>query len=148
MTILAKAGVALVLGGDGALLKAARRAAPHGVPLLGVNLGHLGFLTAVEPAGVEEALAPGVSRRVHHRRAADDQSGSVAGRVVASFFGLNDAAITRGVFARVIEFESLIDGSRRRHLSGRRRRGRDAHGLDGLLAYRQAAPSSIRGSRR
>jgi len=109
---LARAKVALVLGGDGALLKAARAAAPHGVPLLGVNLGHLGFLTAVEPAGVEEALA-----RVFRGEYTIEERLMIKawverdGRVVASYYGLNDAAITRGTFARVIEYESRIDGS-------------------------------------
>jgi len=109
---LKKAGVALVLGGDGALLKAARRAAPHGVPILGVNLGHLGFLTAVEPAGVKDALL-----RVFRGEYSIEERLMLKaevfreGKKAAAFFGLNDAAVTRGVFARVIEFETLIDGA-------------------------------------
>jgi len=107
---LKRAGVALVLGGDGALLKAARRAAPHGVPILGVNLGHLGFLTEVEPAGVKDALL-----RVFRGEYSIEERLMLKAEVIrdgekaAAFFGLNDAAVTRGVFARVIEFETLID---------------------------------------
>lgn len=109
---LAEARVALVLGGDGALLKAARLAAPHGVPILGVNLGHLGFLAAVEPSGLDEALA-----RVFRGEYSIEERLMLKaevwreGRLVASSFGLNDAAVTRGVFARVIEIETWIDGS-------------------------------------
>lgn len=107
---LNQARIALVLGGDGALLKAARRAAPYDVPILGVNLGHLGFLTAVEPAGVQEALL-----RVFRGDFTIEERLMLKaevfrdGKIVAAFFGLNDAAVTRGTFARVIEFETFID---------------------------------------
>lgn len=46
----------VTLGGDGTLLEGARCVAPHGTPVLGVNLGHLGFLTAVPPDQLDDAL--------------------------------------------------------------------------------------------
>ena len=46
----------LSLGGDGTMLRTVDLAAPHGIPVLGVNVGDLGYLTAVEPEGVEAAL--------------------------------------------------------------------------------------------
>jgi NAD+ kinase len=51
-------GIDLVvsLGGDGTMLRAVRVAAPAGVPVLGVNLGHLGYLTTLEPADLEDGL--------------------------------------------------------------------------------------------
>lgn len=107
---LSRCQMALVLGGDGALLKAARLVAPLGVPILGVNLGHLGFLTEVEPHEVTEAidrLFKG-DYKIEERlmlRAEVLREGNVA----ASFFGLNDAVVTRGVFARVIELHTFID---------------------------------------
>ena len=51
------ASVVVSLGGDGSMLRAAQLAAPHGVPVLGVNFGQLGYLTAVEPDGMIEAVA-------------------------------------------------------------------------------------------
>jgi NAD+ kinase len=48
--------LAVSLGGDGTMLRTVAMAAPRGVPVLGVNLGRLGYLTEVEPAGLEHAL--------------------------------------------------------------------------------------------
>lgn len=48
--------LAVSLGGDGTILRCVDLVAPSGVPVLGVNVGHLGYLTAVEPAGLEPAL--------------------------------------------------------------------------------------------
>jgi len=48
--------LALSLGGDGTMLRAVEQASPAGVPVLGVNLGQLGYLTEVEPAGLQAAL--------------------------------------------------------------------------------------------
>ncbi len=101
---------AIVLGGDGAFLKAARTVAPLGVPLLGVNLGHLGFLTAVEPAGLFGAL----ERLLEGDYTIEERlmlKASIirSGERIASFFGLNDAVVTRGVFPRVIQLDTFID---------------------------------------
>lgn len=46
----------IVLGGDGTMLQAARSAAYHDIPLIGVNLGTVGYLAEIEPAGIDEAL--------------------------------------------------------------------------------------------
>jgi NAD+ kinase len=48
--------LAVSFGGDGTMLRAVELASPAGVPVLGVNLGHLGYLTEVEPAGLQHAL--------------------------------------------------------------------------------------------
>ena len=51
-----KPDLALVFGGDGSIIQAARLLAPLEIPLLGINLGSLGFLAQVEPADVPQAL--------------------------------------------------------------------------------------------
>ncbi|MGZ4195294.1 MAG: NAD(+)/NADH kinase [Solirubrobacteraceae bacterium] len=56
-TLATDCDVVLALGGDGTMLGALRLAAPHGVPVLGVNLGRLGYLTEVDAANLETALS-------------------------------------------------------------------------------------------
>jgi NAD+ kinase len=51
------AELVIVLGGDGTLLRAAELARPTGTPLLGVNLGHVGFLAEIEPDRIEDTVA-------------------------------------------------------------------------------------------
>jgi NAD+ kinase len=100
----------VVLGGDGTLLSIARRAEAR-VPILGVNLGELGFLTEVtEP----EAMA--MLRRVLAGRYELDRRMTLAaevvreGRTLRRLRALNDVAISNGVRARVIKFSASVDG--------------------------------------
>jgi NAD+ kinase len=100
----------LVLGGDGTLLAAAREAAPRGIPILPINLGSLGFLTSftlgeMYPA-LEETLAGGLSAS---ERAMLDVSLLRRGGIIDSQLVLNEAVITKGALARMIEVELTID---------------------------------------
>lgn len=87
----------LVLGGDGTLLEAARHAAPFSTPVLGINLGHVGFLSGAEKEDFMAEDIPALlkSLRIEERMML---AASVErdGEVIASFCGLNDAVI-RGV---------------------------------------------------
>src|SRR6186997_3191755 len=91
------ADLAIVLGGDGTMLSIARRLAPLGVPLIGVNLGRLGFLTDIPLARMEQTLdAMLAGRYVEERRtllAAEIER--VDGTRDAAF-ALNDVALNRG----------------------------------------------------
>jgi NAD+ kinase len=100
----------LVLGGDGTLLAAAREAAPRGIPILPINLGSLGFLTSftleeLYPA-LEEAIAGHV---VASERVMLTASLVREGEVVESQLVLNEAVVTKGALARMIEIELSID---------------------------------------
>ncbi len=109
--MMARADLVVVLGGDGTLLSVARFANRREVPVLGVNLGGLGFLTDVRPAEVFAAL-PKVLRgdyRIAHRTMLSARV-ERRGKVVHRFQALNDVVINKGALARVLDLEVEVDG--------------------------------------
>ncbi len=100
----------VVLGGDGTLLSAARAVAGREIPIFAVNLGGLGFLTAIS---VDE-LFPELERairgehRIAKRRMLSCQI-QREGRVVASYEALNDVVITKAHIARIIDLVCNVD---------------------------------------
>ena len=102
----------LTLGGDGTLLRGARRAAPHGVPVLGVNLGHLGFLTSLAPGELEEGLEALATGRVvlDERMVLSVRAEASDGSVHNASLALNDAVLHRGGVARMIRMAVSAHG--------------------------------------
>ena len=103
--------VLAVFGGDGTLLYAARLVAGSETPILGVNLGSLGFLTEIKLDEVREAfasLAAG-SYLLDHRNLLRVEVWR-EGRCVETFLALNDAVINKGALARIIELEVKVNG--------------------------------------
>jgi NAD+ kinase len=99
----------VVLGGDGTLLSIARRASAR-VPILGVNLGQLGFLTEV----VEDEALPMLARVVAGRYEVERRLTLAAthergGKAIGRFRALNDVVITNGARARIISFAVAVD---------------------------------------
>jgi NAD+ kinase len=94
----------LTLGGDGTLLRGARLAAPHGVPILGVNLGHLGFLTSLGPQELEQALEMVARGEIYfdERMVLDARCESETGQLHGRYLALNDVVLHRGGVARMI----------------------------------------------
>jgi NAD+ kinase len=100
----------VVLGGDGTLLSIARRTEER-VPVLGVNLGQLGFLTEIAEDEAMAMLARVVSGRFEvDRRMTLAASLERKGKVERRFRALNDVVITNGALARIIEFSVAVDG--------------------------------------
>jgi NAD+ kinase len=103
--------LAIVLGGDGSMLLTGALAARHGTPLLGINLGRLGFLGEVQPEGWPEALQHVLAGNcwleermmlhVEHRR---------DGQLLGSYEALNEAVVGRGAIARPVRLKTMIDG--------------------------------------
>jgi NAD+ kinase len=94
----------VTLGGDGTLLRGARLVAECGVPVLGVNLGHLGFLTSAAAEDAEAAVTAFFEGRVvmEERMALAVRAESANGRECGSFLALNDAVLHKGGVARMI----------------------------------------------
>lgn len=103
--------LALVLGGDGTLLSAARAVAKSGTMILGVNLGTLGFMTELALADLYPALEAIESERymVENRSML---SGSLirGGAIVATHTALNELVVSKSAIARLNHFELFVDG--------------------------------------
>jgi len=103
--------LAIVLGGDGTMLAIARQLAPHGVPLIGVNQGRLGFLTDIPLARMEATLGAMLDGRyVEERRTLLATRVERASGGVEECLGLNDVVVNRGALGSLIEVAIEIDG--------------------------------------
>ena len=101
----------VVIGGDGTLLSVARALASRPRPILGVNLGGLGFLSEIGPEEVEETLSEILDGRFTiDRRMALDVSLLRGRRSVSLQRVLNDVVINKSALARIVELELTIDG--------------------------------------
>lgn len=102
----------LTLGGDGTLLRGARLVAPLGVPVLGVNMGHLGFLTSLAPSELEAGLEKVMAGEVvlDERMVLDVRAEGPDGAVHAANLALNDAVLHRGGAARMIRLAVFAHG--------------------------------------
>jgi NAD+ kinase len=131
----------VVLGGDGTMLRASRLVADQGVPVLGVNLGQLGFLTGFAPheaqAALEKALA-GQLRTSARMRLAVTFRRVGAEPVVRT--ALNDAVIHQGAMARLVELDAYIDQD---FVSAYRADGLIVATPTGSTAYNMAAGGPI-----
>ena len=106
-----RADVLLVLGGDGTILNAARLAAERSIPILGVNMGGLGFLTEVRL----DNLYPSLERVFANDFTLDERLMLAThvhrhGETVARGIVLNDVVISKGTLARMIELQIAIEG--------------------------------------
>jgi NAD+ kinase len=101
----------LTLGGDGTLLRAARVAAPCRIPVIGVKLGNVGFLSGLRP----EAFSENVGRLLNGDYWIEERMMVRARwlrgeREMGVYEAINDVVVSRGKLARVIRIEAVIDG--------------------------------------
>ena len=107
-----KVDLVVVLGGDGTLLAAARAIGERDVPILGVNLGGLGFLTETSSGELTRALEDVLAGRYRvESRMRLEVSAERRGRPLGRFLALNDAVIGKSALSRMIELETLADGA-------------------------------------
>lgn len=130
----------LVFGGDGTMLQVARETAGAGVPILGINAGHLGFLAAVQEANIADALRTVLAGRfrIENRallEAVIHRDGSSTVQTA-----LNDFVLSRGLASRLIELEVAVNGEL---LTRYRCDGLIASSPTGSTAYSLAAGGAI-----
>ena len=106
---LKKADMLICFGGDGTILHAAKSANAHHVPILGVNMGSVGFMAELEQGELKELSRLIEGRYTVERRMMLDVKATHEGRVIFRDTALNDAVITKGAVARIIDFSVLAD---------------------------------------
>lgn len=105
--------LAISLGGDGTFLRAAHLCRDAGVPVLGVNLGRLGFLAEIERPDLDQALDAVVAGayQVEPRGTLDVAAHDPDGVLLDRAWALNEAAIEKSARHRLLHMEVLVDGS-------------------------------------
>ena len=108
---MASLDLLVTLGGDGSILRAARMGCEQGVPVLGVNMGRLGFLTEVEPEEWDAALPRLLDGDYWIEERMMLKAKYHRGDDCREYEALNDVVVSRGSLARMVRLETHIDGS-------------------------------------
>ena len=133
------ADITLVLGGDGAILRAARQMGYRQVPVLGVNLGKLGFLADLTPEELRQCLprvTQGDYRVTQHLMFECLVETATGPRTI---LGLNEAALQTGPPYHMLDLELVIDGETVSRYRGRRPHDQHADWIDGAQPFRRGA---------
>jgi NAD+ kinase len=109
-TLARKVDLLLVFGGDGTLLRVAREIAGSRTPILGINIGSLGFLTAVPSAHLARALKQVWNGEFSFESRALLQATGRSGSRLINQTVLNDVVISRGIASRLIELDVRVNG--------------------------------------
>ncbi|AZH79090.1 MULTISPECIES: NAD kinase [Microbacterium] len=104
--------LAIVLGGDGTILRAAELVRDGGAPVLGINMGHVGFLAEIDRDDMDDAVRRVIARdyEVEERLALSVRVKDAAGAVVFETWALNEATVEKASRERMIEVVLEIDG--------------------------------------
>ena len=139
--IYAGADILIVLGGDGSILEAARRAAINGTPILGINLGRLGYMAELELAEIDvlERIVNG-DYKLEIRSMINIEIIATDGTVRKNEYALNDAVLSNGTISRVVDLELYEGGV---HIANYRSDGMIVATPTGSTAYSLAAGGAI-----
>lgn len=107
----AQADLAVVIGGDGTMLAAARNLVRHKVPVVGINQGRLGFMTDIALKDMRESIGAILAgRHTTEERSLIEAEVVRDGETLLTTLALNDAVVNKGAQGRLTEFEVYIDG--------------------------------------
>ncbi len=106
--LIRSADMVLTIGGDGTIMHAARHASPLHKPLLGINMGRLGFVAGLEPDELDMLIKLGtgdytIEKRMMLTVIHESKNGT------RDFFSINDAVISRGSLSRLIDIDVTLD---------------------------------------
>lgn len=110
ISLTKKADLVIVFGGDGTMLRVAREVAGSRTPILGINIGGLGFLTAVPSSELERALSQIWKGEFSFESRALLQAETVCNNQRHKAAALNDVVISRGATSRLIDLDVAVDG--------------------------------------
>lgn len=131
----------LVLGGDGTFLRAAQTVFGTNIPISGINLGKLGFLTEINPAELEKHLEELLRGHLHtQKRAFYEVSHYRGGKLIAHMPFVNDAVLQRDAAEKVIQYAAFIDNQ---YMSSARVDGVIVSSPTGSTAYNLSAGGPI-----
>jgi len=106
----------ITVGGDGTILRVVRMTAPHGIPVIGINMGRLGFMTELRAEEAIEKLPVYLNGgcRVEARNMIQAKvvKGGAGAEVNGPYHALNDVVMARGAVSRVVTIACTIDGAR------------------------------------
>jgi NAD+ kinase len=131
----------IVLGGDGTLLESARRSAPFGTPVMGINLGHLGYMAELELGELDELerIVRG-DYRIEERSMLNIELITPDNQIRKSEYALNDAVLSNGSISRVVDLELYEGGI---HIANYRSDGMIISTPTGSTAYSLSAGGAI-----
>ena len=112
------ADVLVCFGGDGTILHAAKDAASRGIPVLGVNLGSVGFMAELEVGELSMLARLTTGKFNLEKRMMMDVSVRREGKTIFQDQALNDAVVTKGAVARIVDLDVKSDGALISHFSG------------------------------
>ena len=112
------ADMLICFGGDGTILHASKIATAHNIPVLGVNIGTMGFIAELEAGELELLRKLASGEYTLETRSMIDVTLTSAGQTVLRETALNDAVITKGAIARVIQLTVCCDGVEATNFSG------------------------------
>lgn len=105
--------IAVVLGGDGTFLGSSRALAPKGIPIIGINTGHLGFLTEGKGKNTKDIIEKILSNqfKIEERTMLSTVLIDKSGNTSPEYIALNDAVISRGAHSKMLHMTLTIDGT-------------------------------------
>ena len=101
----------IVLGGDGTILNAARKLASSEIPIFGINIGHLGFLTSIEISELKKSLGKIINGEYYIEDRMMLKCSYIQNKTSKVFYSLNEIVLSTGILGRIFKYRVKVDKS-------------------------------------